>query len=167
MNAPERFEMFLLPEGARKIEITKDPKMPNCLLFRIQREDHTVANVLRYRLLSHPQVLFCAYRSPHPLEYLIELKVQTTSRTTPIDVMKEAIQSLMLEYGNIRSVFENDLARVAPSSAGDATMRAQQRAVAASSFGGFGAMEPAMSEFGVASDIGGRSDRPDDVDIDF
>ncbi|KAJ1798656.1 DNA-directed RNA polymerase II core subunit [Coemansia sp. RSA 2399] len=165
MNAPERFEMFLLPEGGRKIEITKDPKMTNCLLFRIQREDHTIANVLRYRLLSHPQVLFCAYRSPHPLEYLIELKVQTTSRTTPIDVMKEAIQSLMLEYGNIRSMFENELVRVLPSAGGDAAMMAPR--VPASSFGGFGAMDVAPSEFGMATDIGGRSDRPDDVDIDF
>ncbi|KAJ1668606.1 DNA-directed RNA polymerase II core subunit [Coemansia sp. RSA 1646] len=156
--------MFMLPEGARKIEITKDPKMSNCLLFRIQREDHTIANVLRYRLLSHPQVLFCAYRSPHPLEYLIELKVQTTSRTTPIDVMKEAIQSLMLEYGNIRRVFGDELVRVLPS-AGDGAMRAPR--VPASSFGGFGAMDVAPSEFGMPSDIGGRSDRPDDVDIDF
>ncbi|KAJ2554698.1 DNA-directed RNA polymerase II core subunit [Coemansia sp. RSA 1933] len=156
--------MFLLPEGGRKIEIVKDAKMSNCLLFRIQREDHTVANVLRYRLLSHPQVLFCAYRSPHPLEYLIELKVQTTARTTPIDVMKEAIQSLMLEYGNIRSMFENELVRVMPSAADASMMHAR---VPASSFGGFGAMDVAPSEFGMAPDIGGRSDRPDDVDIDF
>ncbi|KAJ1884950.1 DNA-directed RNA polymerase II core subunit, partial [Kickxella alabastrina] len=77
MNAPERFEMFMIPEGARKIDIIKDSKMANCLQFNIQREDHTIANILRYRLLNHPHVLFVAYRVPHPLEYYVELKVQT------------------------------------------------------------------------------------------
>ncbi|KAI9503632.1 DNA-directed RNA polymerase II core subunit [Coemansia spiralis] len=164
MNAPERFEMFLLPDGARKIEITKDPKMPNCLLFKIQREDHTIANILRYKLLKHPQVLFSAYRAPHPLEYYVELKVQTTSRTTPINVMLEAIQSLMLEYGNIRSAFDNELFRLEPTAA-DGSRRAAR---APSTYGGFGSIDASVSEFGISSDISStRGDRADDVDIDF
>ncbi|KAJ2725779.1 DNA-directed RNA polymerase II core subunit [Coemansia sp. Benny D115] len=159
MNAPERFEMFMLPEGARKIDIIKDAKMANCLQFNIQREDHTIANILRYKLINHPQVSFIAYRQPHPLEYYVELKVQTTARTTPIDVVKEAIQSLMLEYGNIRSAFESELYKF-ERSAGDSARRGAPRV-----YGSFGHME--TTDFGVSSDIGGRGDRADDVDIDF
>ncbi|KAI9472654.1 DNA-directed RNA polymerase II core subunit [Coemansia sp. RSA 989] len=157
MNAPERHEMFTLPEGVRKIELLKDSKMANCIQFNIQREDHTIANILRYKLLQHPQVLFAAYRMPHPLEYYVELKVQTTSRTTPVDVMKEAIESLMLEYGNIRSAFDNELLRVDAS--GDLGRRG-------AGFGAFGALDPVNAEFGVAGDMG-RGPRSDDVDIDF
>ncbi|KAJ1848239.1 DNA-directed RNA polymerase II core subunit [Coemansia sp. RSA 2703] len=160
MNAPERFEMFVLPDGVRKIEILKDAKMANCLQFNIQREDHTLANILRYRLLKHPQVLFAAYRMPHPLEYYVELKVQTTPRTTPVDVVKEAIQSLMLEYGNIRSAFDNELYRM-EAVVGNAGRRPDVRV------GGFGAMDTSTSDFGVSSNLNTRNDRSDDVDIDF
>ncbi|KAJ2158063.1 DNA-directed RNA polymerase II core subunit [Coemansia sp. RSA 552] len=163
MNAPERHEMFTLPDGARKIDIVKDSKMANCIQFNIQREDHTVANILRYKILQHPQVLFAAYRMPHPLEYYVELKVQTTSRTTPVEVMKEAIESLMLEYGNIRSAFDNELFRQ-EAAVGDGSRRAAR---VGAGFGGFGALDQPTAEFGVAGDIGGRGDRADDVDIDF
>ncbi|KAJ2358864.1 DNA-directed RNA polymerase II core subunit [Coemansia erecta] len=159
MNAPERHEMFTLPEGARKIELLKDSKMANCIQFNIQREDHTIANLLRYKLLQHPQVLFAAYRQPHPLEYYVELKVQTTSRTTPVDVMREVIESLMLEYGNIRSAFDNELLRVDASASGGAR--------AGAGYGGFGSLDAGAAEFGVAGDMGARGGRPDDVDIDF
>ncbi|KAJ2780689.1 DNA-directed RNA polymerase II core subunit [Coemansia javaensis] len=163
MNAPERHEMFTLPDGARKIDIIKDPQMANCVQFNIQREDHTVANILRYKILQHPQVLFAAYRQPHPLEYYIELKVQTTAKTTPVGVMKEAIESLMLEYGNIRSAFDNELLRMEPSIADGA--RAAGRVGAG--YGGFGALDASTAEFGVVRDMGDRGDRSDDVDIDF
>ncbi|KAJ1852552.1 DNA-directed RNA polymerase II core subunit [Coemansia sp. RSA 1822] len=153
MNAPERHEMFTLPDGARKIELLKDSKMANCVQFNIQREDHTIANLLRYKLLAHPHVLFAAYRQPHPLEYYVELKVQTSSRTTPADVMREAIEALMLEYGNIRSAFDNELLR----------MDASDGRVPRAAYGAFGA----GNEFGVAGDMGTRGQRADDVDIDF
>ncbi|KAJ2690194.1 DNA-directed RNA polymerase II core subunit [Coemansia spiralis] len=163
MNAPERHEMFILPDGEKKIDIIKDPKMVNCMQFNIQREDHTVANILRYRILQHPQVLFAAYRMPHPLEYFVELKVQTTAKTTPIVVMKEALESLMLEYGNIRSAFGNELFRMDPS-VGDGSRGAGWMGPG---YGGFGAMDTSSAEFGVARDMGDRRGRADDVDIDF
>ncbi|KAJ1998735.1 hypothetical protein GGI04_004873 [Coemansia thaxteri] len=163
MNAPERFEMFTLPEGVRKISITKDPKMANCMQFNIQREDHTIANILRYQLLKHPSVLFAAYRSPHPLEYYVELKVQTTAKVSPIDVMRESIMSLMIEYGNIRSAFVGEVFRLDASS-GEGTRRTARPGA---SYGGFGALDTPAADFGAPGDMGGRGDRPDDVDIDF
>lgn len=169
MNAPERFEMFTLPDGVRKIDIVKDAKMANCLQFNIQREDHTIANILRYRLLQHPQVLFAAYRMPHPLEYFVELRVQTTSRATPIDVMRETIQSLMVEYGNIRSALDSETYRLNTTTGESAGARAGTTHMGAG-YGGFGALDTSASaEFGVPSTNvdGGKGSRTDEVDIDF
>ncbi|KAJ1944747.1 DNA-directed RNA polymerase II core subunit [Linderina macrospora] len=184
MNAPERFEMFVLPEGAKKIDIIKDSKMPNCIQFNIQKEDHTIANILRYKLLKNPHVIFAAYRLPHPLEYYVEIKVQTTSEVTPISVVKEAIQSLVREYGNIRSKFENELYRVdAPGTDSGRTNAVAATAVpmsvaagagvagAGGAYRGFGAMDTSASEFGAPNPMGSGApsgnERNDDVDIDF
>ncbi|KAJ1955772.1 DNA-directed RNA polymerase II core subunit [Linderina pennispora] len=161
--------MFVLPEGAKKIDIIKDSKMPNCIQFNIQKEDHTIANILRYKLLKNPHVIFAAYRLPHPLEYYVEIKVQTTSEVTPISVMKEAIQSLVREYGNIRGKFENELYRVdAPGGDGG---RANAAASAGAAYRGFGAMDTSASEFGAPSAMSSGAptgnERNDDVDIDF
>lgn len=69
MNAPDRFELFVIPEGKRKlvstvdilhvsfsnllnvithrVEMEEDTKIPNAATFKIEREDHTLANMLR------------------------------------------------------------------------------------------------------------------------
>ncbi|KAJ2816826.1 DNA-directed RNA polymerase II core subunit, partial [Coemansia furcata] len=125
------------------------------------REDHTIANILRYQLLQNPLVLFAAYRSPHPLEYYVELKVQTAPKTTPVAVMREAIQALMVEYGNIRSAFDAEIYRL------DAPAGEDSRRSARPAYGGFGAMDTQSNDFGSSGDMGGRGGRNDDVDIDF
>ncbi|KAJ1679589.1 DNA-directed RNA polymerase II core subunit [Spiromyces aspiralis] len=106
MNAPPRHEMFVLPDGVKKVTITKDTKMPNCMDFEIQKEDHTISNPLRVKLLENPKVLFAGYKAPHPLEYRTIVKIQTTPDTTPIIAMQNAIQELVVEFGSIRSKFE-------------------------------------------------------------
>jgi DNA-directed RNA polymerase II subunit RPB11 len=47
MNAPPTFESFLLFDGEKKILIEKDLKVPNAVLFTVNKEDHTLANMLR------------------------------------------------------------------------------------------------------------------------
>lgn len=47
MNAPPAFESFLLFEGEKKITITKDTKVPNACLFTLNKEDHTLGNIIR------------------------------------------------------------------------------------------------------------------------
>ena len=72
MNAPDRFERFVLPEGLPKcapaadqrahcicacraqsqaqyccrVTVTPDTKVKNAATFRIEREDHTVGNTV-------------------------------------------------------------------------------------------------------------------------
>ncbi|KAB0392495.1 hypothetical protein E2I00_015572 [Balaenoptera physalus] len=47
MNAPPAFESFLLFEGEKKITINKDTKVPNACLFTINKEDHTLGNIIK------------------------------------------------------------------------------------------------------------------------
>ncbi|XP_060563543.1 DNA-directed RNA polymerase II subunit RPB11-a-like [Ruditapes philippinarum] len=46
MNAPPTFESFLLFEGEKKIQIEKDTKVPNAAIFTINKEDHTLGNMI-------------------------------------------------------------------------------------------------------------------------
>ena len=46
-------------------------------MFVIEREDHTLGNMVRCQLLEDDNVLFGGYRVPHPLEPAIQVKVQT------------------------------------------------------------------------------------------
>ncbi|XP_019736500.1 DNA-directed RNA polymerase II subunit RPB11-a isoform X1 [Hippocampus comes] len=88
MNAPPAFESFLLFEGEKKITITKDTKVPNSCLFTLNKEDHTLGNIIRAQLLKDPQVLFAGYKVPHPLEHKIVIRVQTTPDYSPQVISK-------------------------------------------------------------------------------
>ena len=47
MNAPPTFESFLLFEGEKKIIREQDTKVPNAAVFTINKEDHTLGNMIR------------------------------------------------------------------------------------------------------------------------
>ena len=47
MNAPNRSDSYLLPEGAQKVTYEKDTKISNAGKFTILREDHTIGNLIR------------------------------------------------------------------------------------------------------------------------
>ncbi|OZC08493.1 RNA polymerase Rpb3/Rpb11 dimerization domain protein [Onchocerca flexuosa] len=102
MNAPAPFESFLVFDGEKKITIEKDTKVPNAAIFTVNKEDHTIGNLLKHQLLKDPQVLFAGYKCPHPLEHKFVLRIQTTSDTTPADALTSAITDLMAEL----SLFE-------------------------------------------------------------
>lgn len=47
MNAPNRTDSYMLPEGAQKVTYEKDTKIQNAGKFTILREDHTMGNLIR------------------------------------------------------------------------------------------------------------------------
>ena len=47
MNAQNRSDAYLLPDGGQKMTYEKDTKIPNAGTFTLYREDHTIANMLR------------------------------------------------------------------------------------------------------------------------
>ncbi len=90
-NVPNRFELFLLGDGEKKVTEETDTRMssaatillgwsptacahesphlgiPSTSVFTFNKEDHTLGNMLRARLLQSPHVLFSGYKVPHPL----------------------------------------------------------------------------------------------------
>ena len=46
--------------------------IPSSAIFTFNKEDHTLGNCIRSRLLQYPFVLFSAYKVPHPLEAYVE-----------------------------------------------------------------------------------------------
>ncbi|KAJ3395060.1 DNA-directed RNA polymerase II core subunit [Lobulomyces angularis] len=109
MNAPDRFELFVIPDGESKIQMEKDTRVPNSASFTFLKEDHTLANMLRMQLLKNPKVLFAGYKVPHPLEHSFVLKIQTIPDTTPLECLRNDITLLIAEITGIKKKFENEL----------------------------------------------------------
>jgi hypothetical protein len=104
-NTADRFELFLLGDGEKKVTEEADTRksaldpdretcrlrasdatmsmssvahyrrltcdnpsgIPSSSIFTFNKEDHTLGNMLRSRLLQSPHVTFAGYKVPHPL----------------------------------------------------------------------------------------------------
>lgn len=109
MNAPPRFESFMLYEGEKKIEVKKEVNVSDAALFTLNREDHTLGNILKTQLLRDPKVLFAGYKNPHPLENKVVIRVQTTSDYTPQEAFTNAITDLLSELSLLEERFRQQL----------------------------------------------------------
>lgn len=101
-NAPDRFNLFLLQPGERRIEVQEDMRIPNAATFYFNKEDHTLGNMLRHAVLSMPGVLFCGYKVPHPLEPRVLVKIQTDGSLTPAEVLQQACTKLIVNIGTLK-----------------------------------------------------------------
>ncbi|XP_063062089.1 DNA-directed RNA polymerase II subunit RPB11-a-like [Engraulis encrasicolus] len=95
MGAPAALESFSLDDADKKITIMEDSKVPNACLFTLNKEDHTLGNIMRSQLLKDPQVLFADYKVPDPPEDKIEIRVQTTPDYSPQEAFTTAITDLI------------------------------------------------------------------------
>ncbi|CAM9429938.1 unnamed protein product [Chrysoparadoxa australica] len=107
MNAPERSECWRLNEDEKKITYQADTKIPNAGNFVLLKEDHTLGNLIRMQLLQDKQVRFAGYMQPHPLEHVIQLKVQTNGETTPLDSLSTAVEDLASEVDALVHSFQD------------------------------------------------------------
>eukprot|EP00796_Vickermania_ingenoplastis_P008655 gene8655-6082_t len=88
-------------KGDKKIVEQSISTMPNSSLFKLDKEDHTVANLLRMKL----------HEVPHPTQHRVELSLQTAADgtnaavPTPKDALYEAIDRCL---GDLQS-FEQQL----------------------------------------------------------
>uniref|UniRef100_A0ACD5Y3S0 Uncharacterized protein n=2 Tax=Avena sativa TaxID=4498 RepID=A0ACD5Y3S0_AVESA len=108
MNAPDRYERFVVPEGTKKVSFEKDTKIMNAASFTIEREDHTVGNILRMQLHRDPNVLFAGYKLPHPLQYKVIVRIHTASQSSPTQAYTQAINDLDKELENMKQAFEDE-----------------------------------------------------------
>ncbi|KAI0222836.1 DNA-directed RNA polymerase II subunit RPB11 [Lamellibrachia satsuma] len=109
MNAPQTFESFLLFEGEKKVTYEKDTKVPNAVVFTVNKEDHTLGNMLTTQLLKDPQVLFAGYKIPHPLENKFVLRVQTTPEYSPQEAFTNAITDCISEISLLEERFRESI----------------------------------------------------------
>ncbi|KAI6782476.1 DNA-directed RNA polymerase II subunit RPB11 [Emericellopsis cladophorae] len=63
MNAPDRFELFLLGDDEKKIEEKVYSGMSNTSDFILKKEDHTLGNLLSEHLKAHPHVYMAGYKN--------------------------------------------------------------------------------------------------------
>ncbi|KAL7987016.1 hypothetical protein Chor_005935 [Crotalus horridus] len=99
------FQHLLAIQEVMRITINKDTKVPNACLFTINKEDHTLGNIIKSQLLKDPQVLFAGYKVPHPLEHKIIIRVQTTPDYSPQEAFTNAITDLISELSLLEERF--------------------------------------------------------------
>ncbi|KAH7925076.1 RBP11-like subunits of RNA polymerase [Leucogyrophana mollusca] len=108
MNAPPRFELFVLDDGEKPVEVAEDTKIPNAATFKIVKQDHTLGNMLRAQVLAMPQVLFAGYKVPHPLHPYFLLKIQTDGTATPQAVLEQACTKLITTLSALEAKFKRE-----------------------------------------------------------
>ena len=98
--------------------------VPNTSVFTFNKEDHTLGNLLRSRLLQSPHVEFSGYKVPHPLFRYVydisttdmiltsnskfELRVGTDGTLTPRQALVEACKSLVSDLSTLSREFTKE-----------------------------------------------------------
>lgn len=95
-------------------------------MFTFNKEDHTLGNLLRAKLVKSSHVLFAAYQVPHPLFAMFKLRVQTDGEISPKEAVVQACQDLVNELQTLDQEFtrEWELKKLA-SGAGAADFQGQ------------------------------------------
>ncbi|KAL8716647.1 MAG: hypothetical protein Q9225_006039 [Loekoesia sp. 1 TL-2023] len=107
-NVPNRFELFLLGDGEKKVTEETDTRIPSTSVFTFNKEDHTLGNMLRARLLQSPHVLFSGYKVPHPLFSSFILRIQTDGTLTPRQALVQACKDLVTDLGLLSREFTKE-----------------------------------------------------------
>ncbi|KAF7171486.1 hypothetical protein CNMCM5623_003821 [Aspergillus felis] len=107
-DQPRSFESFVLSPGEEKVEVETDTRIPSSSIFTFNKEDHTLGNLLRSRLLQNSHVIFAGYKVPHPLVPKFELRVQTDGEVTPKDALLAACHDLVKDLGILSREFTKE-----------------------------------------------------------
>jgi DNA-directed RNA polymerase II subunit RPB11 len=92
-------------------------EVANAALFTFNKEDHTLANLLRDKLFRMDHCIFVAYKVPHPLFATFELRVHTDGAATPKELVTKACVELIAELQDLDQEFtkEFELKKMATS----------------------------------------------------
>ncbi|KAI9370496.1 DNA-directed RNA polymerase [Aspergillus egyptiacus] len=103
-----RYESFVLANGESKVEMEIDTRIPSSAIFTFNKEDHTLGNLIRSRLMQSSHVLFAAYKVPHPLVPNFILRVQTDGTITPKEAVITACHELVRDLGILSREFTKE-----------------------------------------------------------
>ncbi|KAG4303939.1 hypothetical protein PORY_002683 [Pneumocystis oryctolagi] len=76
--------------------------------FQIIKEDHTLANALRYIVMKNPDVEFCGYSIPHPSEPKLNFRIQTYGNVSAIDVFLKGLDDLVALCDHVADTFQKN-----------------------------------------------------------
>lgn len=74
-----------------------------------------MGNLLRMQLIRDPDVTYCAYKHPHPIQHHIILRVQTSTKPKnggtylPTDAMRTALQDLGAEVSTLTEQLKSQM----------------------------------------------------------
>jgi len=97
-----------LPLGEKKLTILPGAT-DTAVSFQIEKEDHTLGNVLRYFINKNPDVEFCGYTIPHPSETKMNIRIQTweDTGTSAFDALSKGLDDLMDACDVLTEKFED------------------------------------------------------------
>ncbi|KTW26088.1 DNA-directed RNA polymerase I and III subunit RPAC2 [Pneumocystis carinii B80] len=97
-------------DGSEKIYILPDTANDlSSVTFQIIKEDHTLANSLRYVIMKNPDVEFCGYSIPHPSEPKLNFRIQTYRKVSAVDVFLKGLDDLIALCDHIADTFQKEL----------------------------------------------------------
>ncbi len=105
-NFPNPLDSVIIPEKKQKLSFLQDKNLKNCGFFKIEREDHTLGNIIHSQLLKNENVLFCGYKRPHPLEHFIIIRIITTGYISPLKAFDIALKDLYIELSYLGDLFD-------------------------------------------------------------
>lgn len=79
------------------------------MIYKFEKEDHTLGNLLQGELLNDPDVVFAGYSVPHPLENIMVLEIDTNEDKTPQEALKLAREQLIMKLDKISELFNKIL----------------------------------------------------------
>ncbi|KAI5192011.1 DNA-directed RNA polymerase II subunit RPB11 [Nematocida sp. AWRm77] len=84
--------------------VIAENKMNNQIEMSIRDEDHTLGNVLVTELQQREGVVFAAYKIPHPLQNILQVKVALEStEDSPVDAVKDVLKKLKRDCETIQA----------------------------------------------------------------
>jgi DNA-directed RNA polymerase II subunit RPB11 len=107
-NIPNSLDSIILSDKLCKIEYSKKKENLNYGIFKIQREDHTIGELIQTHLLKEENVIFSGYKQIHPLEHYIVLKIITNGVISPIEAFDLVLKDLYIEF----SLLEENLSDI-------------------------------------------------------
>ncbi|RDA95750.1 hypothetical protein CP533_5091 [Ophiocordyceps camponoti-saundersi (nom. inval.)] len=119
------FELFLLSDGEKKIEekvysgepilgsavaplLTLSRGMSNTSDFVLNKEDHTLGNLLSEHLKLHPNVYMAGYKLAHPNVPQLFIRVQTDGSKTPREVFCAVCEKLINQLESLHQAFTRE-----------------------------------------------------------
>ncbi|KAL9105883.1 MAG: hypothetical protein Q9227_008994 [Pyrenula ochraceoflavens] len=107
-DVDDRHELFLLGDDEKKVVEEVDTRVPNCCMFTFNKEDHTLGNLIRTRLLQSPHIEFSAYKVPHPVFPNFVLRVQTDGEISPREAVITACKDLVSDLSTLSREFTKE-----------------------------------------------------------